>query len=278
MIDSLAAAAGGVAVGLALALTGGGGSIFAMPLLIYVLEVAPAAAVAVSLAAVAVMSAIGAVHAAQARLPVWPAALAFALGGVLGTPLGVLGASRLEDRFVVAGFAALALLVGGMMWWRSLRRPEDAVVVRGRPEGEGGGGACRLADDGRLRFTAPCAAVLAGAGLGSGVLAGLFGVGGGFVIVPVLVAVTRMGIHRAVATSLVVLAAIGLAGTLGTLWRGSLPWGIVAPFVTGGAAGMLAGRAVAPRLAGPVLQRVFASAIIVVAAMMLSRFLVDGGP
>jgi hypothetical protein len=199
----LLAVACGAGVGLALGLTGGGGSIFAVPLLIYVLHQSPAAAVPVSLAAVALTALFGAFFFARQRLPVWPAAAAFAVGGVVGAPAGIWASRAADEAFLVLGFAVLAL-----------------------------------------------------------------GVGGGFLIVPALAAVTRMGIHRAVATSLVALAAIGLAGAAGAVLHGALAWGVLAPFVAGGAAGMAGGRALAARIAGPALQRVFATAIVGVAVFM----------
>lgn len=262
----------GSAVGLALGLTGGGGSLFAMPLLIYVLGLRAAVAVPVSLAAVAMTALIGAVHAARARLPVWPAAAAFGLGGIIGAPAGITFARDLDSRIIVAGFAGLALAAGSMMWWRSLTRPQDAGAVRVLPAGSSG--VCDLADDGRLRFSAPCAAVLALAGLGTGVLSGVFGVGGGFVIVPALSAVTRMGIHRAIATSLVALSAISLAGAASAVFQRTLAWSVLLPFVAGGGAGMAAGRILAARVAGPRLQRLFATAVVLVAILMAIRIAV----
>jgi uncharacterized membrane protein YfcA len=270
-MELLAVIATGVIVGLALGLTGGGGSILAVPLLIYVVGLAPAAAVPVSLAAVGLVALVGTVQAARARLPVWSAAAAFAVGGTLAAPAGLAIAARLEERFLLLGFAGLALVVGGLMAWRSVRRPDESAAVRALPAPVDSGGACRLADDGRLRFSAPCAAVLAAAGVGTGLLSGLFGVGGGFVIVPVLMGVTQMGIHRAVATSLAVLVAIGLGGTVAALLAGTLLWPVLLPFVFGGAAGMVAGRLLAARLAGPLLQRLFAAAIVLVAALMAYR-------
>lgn len=268
MAEFLLAMVCGSGVGLALGLTGGGGSIFAVPLLIYVLHLPPAAAVPVSLFAVALTAMTGAVLSARQRLAVWPAAAAFGLGGVIGAPVGVALSRRLDEQMLVLGFACLALAVGISMWWRSLSRPAEATAVRAMPAEVDAGGACRMADDGRLRFTAPCALVLTAAGLGTGFLSGIFGVGGGFLIVPTMAAVSRMGIHRAVATSLVALTLIGLAGTVGVVLQGSLAWAVLLPFVAGGAAGMGGGRMLALRLAGPTLQRTFATAIVLVALVM----------
>jgi uncharacterized membrane protein YfcA len=269
--DLLLTIVSGITVGLALGLTGGGGSIFAMPLLIYVLGLSPASAVPVSLAAVALTAFTGAALAARDKLPVWPAAAAFGLGGIIGAPAGIFLAQGLDERIIVGGFAALAMTVGALMWWRSFRFPAEAAAVRARPAESDPGGACRFADDGKLRFTAPCGAVLTLSGIGTGILSGVFGVGGGFVIVPVLGAVTQMGIHRAVATSLVALSAIGVAGAGSAIFHGNLDWRILIPFVAGGGAGMVGGRMLAAHLAGPLLQRVFAFAIVLVAAFMAAR-------
>ena len=268
MIDVLLAIASGATVGVALGLTGGGGSIFAMPLLIYVLGLPPVSAVPVSLAAVALTAFMGAVLASRDDLPVWPAAATFGLGGIFGAPAGIFLARGLDEQIIVGGFAVLALAVGSLMWWRSSRYPGEAGAVRAGPAPADPAGACRLAEDGKLRFTAPCGVVLSLAGAGTGILSGVFGVGGGFVIVPVLGAVTQMGIHRAVATSLVALSAIGFAGAGSAMLSGDFAWGVLLPFVAGGGAGMAVGRAVAARLAGPRLQKLFAVAIVLVAAFM----------
>ena len=92
MVETLLAVIFGIVVGLSLGLTGGGGSIFAVPLLIYGLGLAPLQAVPVSLVAVATTSVIGAVQTYRERLLVWPPAVVFSLGGMIGAPLGVMSA------------------------------------------------------------------------------------------------------------------------------------------------------------------------------------------
>lgn len=264
----------GAFVGIALGLTGGGGSMLAVPLLIYALGVPPSQAVPVSLAAVAIASLVGAVQALQARLPALLPALVFAIGGATGAPLGLQLAHRLDERLIVAGFALLALAVGGLMWQRARRSPEDSYAVRADPRGDGTRPICRLTPEGALRFDAPCAAVLMAAGFGTGVLSGLFGVGGGFLIVPALMGVTRMGIHRAVATSLLIITAIGVAGTASALLHRELPWPLLLPFALGGAVGMGLGRLLAGRVSGPRLQCGFAAFIVLTGVIMLAETLI----
>ena len=122
------------------------------------------------------------------------------------------------------------------------------------------GPACRRDPSGRLQLTSRCFAVLAVAGLVTGVLAGLFGVGGGFVIVPALVLVTGMGIHRAVATSLLVIALIGTSGVASHLAAGRpLPLESTALFVLGGIAGMELGTLLDDELDWPLPVKATAS-------------------
>jgi uncharacterized membrane protein YfcA len=259
----------GGAVGLALGLTGGGGSIFAVPLLIYVLGVAPDQAMPISLVAVSVSAIVGGVQSIRRGLAVWQPTIIFALGGVLGAPLGMLAAKRLAEQWIVGGFALLAILVGSLMWRAARVFPAQAAAVRARAYDTGGGPICVLAPDGQLRFTAPCAAALAVIGLGTGFLSGMFGIGGGFLIVPALVLVTRMGVHRAVATSLLIISAIGSSGAISALLHGGIVWRVLLPFAAGGALAMVGGRLLAERLAGPRLQEVFAIAILGVGVGML---------
>jgi uncharacterized membrane protein YfcA len=155
------------------------------------------------------------------------------------------------------------------MWRAAQIFPAQATAVRARTYDTGGGLICVLAPDGQLRFSAPCAVVLALIGVGTGFLSGMFGIGGGFLIVPALVLVTRMGVHRAVATSLLIIAAIGSSGAVSALMHGEIVWGVLLPFAAGGAAAMVVGRLLAERLAGPRLQKIFAVAIFCVGVGML---------
>jgi uncharacterized protein len=274
MISPLLAALGfGAVVGVALGLTGGGGSIFAVPLLIYGLGVPPAEAIAVSLVAVALTASVGAAQSLRYGLVVWQPSLLFALGGIAGAPLGVATARFVDPRWLVTGFALLALTVGLLMWRASRAHPAQASAVRARPYAIGGGPVCVLAPDGQLRFSAPCALVLSLIGIGTGFLSGFLGVGGGFLIVPALVLVTRMGVHRAVATSLVIITFIGLAGATTAILHDGIEWLVLIPFATGGALTMIAARTFAGRIAGPALQRTFAATIVLVALAMLAEIL-----
>jgi uncharacterized membrane protein YfcA len=265
----IAAVVCGGLVGLALGLTGGGGSIFAVPLLVYVLHVGTDKAMPISLVAVSISAIVGGAQSIRRGHAVWQPTIIFAIGGVLGAPFGMLVAKRLAEAWIVGGFAALAITVGSLMWRAALVFPAQATAVRARTYPAGDGPICALAPDGQLRFSAPCAAVLAVIGLGTGFLSGMFGIGGGFLIVPSLVLITRMGVHRAVATSLLIIAAIGTSGTISALMHGTIHWPVLLPFAAGGAVAMIAGRLLAERMAGPKLQKIFATAILAVGVGML---------
>jgi uncharacterized membrane protein YfcA len=268
-LSIVATVTSGIAVGLALGLTGGGGSIFAVPLLIYVVGLTPARAMPISLVAVAISAGVGGVQSVRARLPVWQPTVLFALGGVLGAPLGILVGKHIDGPLLVGGFALLALTVGSLMWRSALRSPRDAGPAHARPNDPSTGWICTLLPNGQMRFSLSCAGALAAVGAGTGFLSGLFGIGGGFLIVPALVLITRMEVHRAIATSLLIIAAIGSSGAFSAVLHGQLEWSVLAPFAAGGAAGIVGGRLLAGRLAGPRLQQIFAVTIVCVGVGML---------
>ena len=263
----------GAVVGLALGLTGGGGSIFAVPLLIYGLGLAPHAATTVSLTAVSLTALAGAIDGVRAGLLEFRPALVFVATGVIAAPLGVALGKGASEATLVIGFAVLMLLIAAKMWAGAGFQPAEARTLRAGLRTGGHlepGPVCRYSRDGRLRLNAPCSGALAGCGLLVGALSGFFGVGGGFIIVPALLLVTQMSIRRAVATSLLVIALIGIAGVAASWWQGNnVEWGLAGLFALGGLAGMGLGRLVAARLAGSVLQRLFAASMATVGVFML---------
>jgi uncharacterized protein len=275
MITSTLIAAGfGLVVGVALGLTGGGGSIFAMPLLIYGLHLSPREAVPASLVAVGTTALVGGLQSVRGGLVVWQPAIMFVIGGVLGAPSGVYVAHLVPPEWIVTGFALFATVIGTLMWMRARTRPEESAVVRAEPEYSKAGPICVLAPDGQMRFSAPCAFLLTFAGLGTGFLSGLFGIGGGFLIVPTLMLVTCIGVHRAIATSLFIIAAIGFSGALSAVAAGAIVWPVLIPFAIGGVLAMLAARRFARRISGPQLQQIFSVLIVLVGVAMLIRTLV----
>jgi uncharacterized membrane protein YfcA len=125
--------------------------------------------------------------------------------------------------------------------------------------------------EGRLIWTLPCAWALAGTGAVSGVLSGLLGVGGGFVIVPSLTRYTNLAVRSIFATSLAVIALVSIGGVGAAAWQGVIAWHIALPFAAGAIVALLAGRLIAARLAGARLQQGFALTSAAVSVLLLAR-------
>lgn len=262
----------GSVVGFALGLTGGGGGVFAVPLLVYGLAVAPREAVGVSLASVGGTALFGAVPRLMHGEVELRTGFLFAVAGMLGAPVGSYLSTLVPEQVLLVLFAVLMLVVAQRMWAKASNPvlPSGVCVTEGDAAFDRS--ACQRDSDGKLRLTSRCARLLVMVGLLTGVLSGMFGVGGGFVIVPALVIFSGMEIHRAVGTSLFVIVLVSISGVASHIAGGNaLSWAMTLQFMIGGFAGMSLGGIVAKRLKGPTLQRVFAIAVVLVAAFVIVK-------
>jgi uncharacterized membrane protein YfcA len=258
----------GALVGFSLGLTGGGGAIFAVPLLVYSLGVPAREAVGVSLLTVGSTALVGFVQRAWRNMVEFPTGLLFAVAGMIGAPIGSWLADKIPEAILLGLFAVLMLFVATRMWLKA----RDSVARLPILVDENAGPTCRRDPEGKLRLTSQCAMLLGIVGLGAGVLSGMFGVGGGFIIVPALFMFSGMGMQRAIGTSLLVITLISASGTASHLLAGKdLSLTTAGVFTGGSIAGLFVGSALAQRLAGPVLQKVFAAAIVVVAIYVIFR-------
>ncbi|MGF1236675.1 sulfite exporter TauE/SafE family protein [Streptomyces sp. 2-6] len=237
----------GAVVGLALGGLGGGGSVLAVPALIYLLGFTPAAAATASLLIVTLTSVTALVGHARDGQVAWRTGLLFAAAGLVPALLAGAAAGRVPQPVLTVAFAVVAAIAA----LRMLRpaRTEATGAVR------------------------PGKAGAAGAGLGA--VTGFLGVGGGFLAVPALVSVLSLPMRRAVGTSLLVitinsLAALGARAGAGT----RLDWAVVAPFTAAAILGAWDGKRLAAKLKGTALQRLFACVLLAVAALMLADALV----
>lgn len=260
----------GALVGLSLGLTGGGGAIFAVPMLVYGLGIPARDAVGISLAAVGITALVGFLNRWRQGEVEIPTGLLFAVAGMLGAPLGARGSAWLPETVLLLAFAGLMLVVAVRMWQQASRlQPPRAECVASE---DTSGPTCQRDATGKLRLTSRCALLLLVVGLFTGVLSGLFGVGGGFVIVPALVLFSSMSIHRAVGTSLLVIALVSVSGVTAHIVAGrTFPWPVLGGFVLGGLAGLWVGQQIGRRLPAAVLQKVFAVAIVGVAAFVILK-------
>lgn len=207
----------GAIVGLSLGLTGGGGAIFAVPMLVYGLGMATREAVGISLAAVGVTSFIGFLGRWRTRPVEIRTGLLFAVAGMVGAPIGSWLAGLIPEPLLLTLFAILMLVVSNRMWSKAVASTQSATTACPVENPDEDGPSCQRDAEGNLRLTSRCASLLLLVGLLTGVLSGLFGVGGGFVIVPALILFSGMAIHRAVGTSLLVITLVSIC------WSGLAP-------------------------------------------------------
>lgn len=251
--QTLLGGASGAMVGFSLGLIGGGGSILAVPLLVYLVGMpAPHIAIGTSAVAVAANAALSLANHARAGNVRWPCASVFAGAGVLGAAGGAQIGRMVDGQALLAAFALMMILVAVLMLRR--REPGEATSVR---------------------LSAANAPALAGVGLVVGALSGFFGIGGGFLVVPGLVLATGMPMLEAIGTSLVAVTAFGAATATSYALGGMVDWGVAGIFIVGGFAGTALGARAAARLARQrgVLTRIFAGLILLVAAYVLARSL-----
>ncbi len=245
-----------VLVGVVLGLLGGGGSILTVPVLVYVLGFAAKPAIAMSLPVVGVTSLVGAaLHWRKGNVRV-TTAVAFGLLAMVGAYAG----ARLAA--FVSGAAQLALLAVAML-------AASASMMRGGVKA----GAATAHAPPRLALLAPVA-------LGVGLLTGLVGIGGGFLVVPALVLLARVPMREAVGTSLLVIAMNSASGFAGYLGAVAIDWGFLAGFTAAAVAGAVVGTALASRVPQATLKRAFAVLLMAMGVFVLwsNRAVFETGP
>lgn len=243
----LALVSGGL-IGIVLGLVGGGGSILAVPLLVYVVGVgSPHTAIGTAAVAVAANAAASLAGHARVGMVKWPCAIVFAAAGVVGAGVGAeIGKAVDGDRLLML-FGLLMIGVGLSM-----------LRMRGHE------------DDPSVRLSRDTAGVLlprlVPMGLGVGLAAGFFGIGGGFLIVPALIAATAMPFAYAVGTSLVVVTALGLTTATSYALSGHVDWPLTGLLIAGGSGGAMVGIRLGQRLAThkALFERAFAALVIAV--------------
>ncbi len=249
LVQYLLGIASGALVGFVLGLVGGGGSILAVPLMVYLVGVRdPHLAIGTSAFAVAANAAIGLFNHAREATVKWRCAAVFAVSGIAGAAAGSTLGKAFDGQKLLFLFALVMIVVGILM----LRR-------------KGGGGS------GDVTLGRENAGKLVSYGLGAGLFSGFFGIGGGFLIVPGLIAATGMAMINAVGSSLVAVTAFGLTTAANYALSGLVDWALAFAFIVGGLGGSIFGTRLAKHLtrSKDQLTVVFAGLIFVVAAYML---------
>ncbi len=258
----------GLLIGAALGALGGGGSILAVPALVYAVGLDAKAAVTTSLLVVGIMATGGAVGQWRAGRVRVGAGLWFGAAGVAGSLVGSHLNRAVDPKALLIAFSGLMLLAAWRMWASSRARvavPAPASVPAA------GGGAAGTAELAPGRGGLSLVASVAAAGTVVGFMTGFFGVGGGFVIVPALVLALRFDMPTAVGTSLLVIAinsAVALSSRLATV---GVNWRVALPFAGAGLVGAVVGTRLAHRLPASTLMRSFSVLLVAVAVYTLMR-------
>lgn len=245
--------AGGI--GLSLGLMGGGGSVLALPVLVYVMNVPPKSAIPMTLMIVGTVSLLGLVPHWQAGNVNLKTATVFGAATMLGTFTGTKIATLpfITDTFQMLLFAIVMLLAAGFMIYRSMKllESDDLLALYSKP-------LCRY-----------CWLWLLGEGLLVGVLTGLVGVGGGFAIVPALVLLAKVPMKQAIGTSLLIIVANSITGFLSYLGSVSLDWHLMVSFIFAASLGTIPSAYLARFFSARKLQRTFGYFLLAVAAFVL---------
>lgn len=263
----------GIGVGLVMGLTGAGGGILAVPALIYAMGWSIQQTTPVALLAVTMGAAYGAIDGLRQKQVRYRAALLMAMAGMPLTSVGVQLAQQLPQVDLLAAFSAILLLVA----YRLLKKkPSVSERNQAHQSEQTIEHATALAQinpaTGRFHWTPRAIASIASIGAVAGFTAGLLGVGGGFVIVPMLRRFTNASMHTAVATSLLVIALVGAAGFGSSLAHGAtIPWTLAFWFVIATVIGMALGRRITRLLSAQMVQFYFALLLLLVATYLLVK-------
>jgi uncharacterized membrane protein YfcA len=253
----------GLAIGLAVGTLGGGGSVLAVPVLVYVLDQTVPEATTASLLVVAGGAIAGGLAHARAGRVCWRHAGSFTAAAIPGIAAGTLAAEAVSGTVLMAGFALLMLAAARVTWRKA---DEDASEADGVWERTGTCPPLRLPRD-----------LVAGAAIG--LVTGFFGVGGGFLIVPTLAIALAFTMRTAVGTSLVIITATSLLGLCAHLLAGrSVDVDVTGALTVACAAGAIVGTALAKRIPQRELGRGFALLVVAVATYLLISVAFLGGP
>ena len=254
----------GLFVGFILALSGAGGGIFAIPLLVFGLNLSLTQAAPIALLAVMSAASVGAIQGLNKGIVRYKTMLLMAGFGIAFAPLGVWLAKQAPTQYLSFIFAAILIYVATHMWKRDFKKVYDNA--NNPPP------ACVLNPaTSKLFWTAHCTKRLVLTGSAAGLLSGLLGVGGGFVVVPSLRKVSNFDTQTIIATSLAVIALVSAGSVTTYLLQGDINWNIAVPFVVSTMLGMFVFRLFSHKIPSKISQRSFAVLAVLAALLMVIK-------
>lgn len=266
----------GLLVGLVMALTGAGGGVLAVPLLVFTTGLAVQEVSSIGLLAVGLAATLGALLGLRAGAVRYKAALLMGSVGLLASPVGFWVAQRVNTQVLGLIFAAVLLWIAFNAFRSSSgntnHNATELQTIDAPPELEKSHCPCILSPvTGRFIWTWPCARALIFSGILAGFLSGMLGVGGGFALVPALQRFTNLSVQSVTVTSLAVIAIVSSFGVLNSISSGTFDYEIGVAFSAAALIGMLGGRTMANKLPSAHLKRAFGAICVGVAALMLIK-------
>jgi uncharacterized membrane protein YfcA len=272
----------GLFVGLVMAITGAGGAILSLPLLVFFFQIKVIEAAPISLIAIALSASIATFLGLRAGIVRYKAAALLATFGVLSAPLGVYVAHQLSEKVLSILFSIVLLIVSV----RSFQKFKTPVLLIDDDSGKSNGfandanesvaePACAINPaTSKLFWTASCTKRLILTGGFSGFISGLLGVGGGFIIVPTLHSISNLESKMIVATSLAVIALLSIVSAFSYAGSGTILWNLAVPFVIASVLGMLLGRMLHRKIPTHMSVLLLGVLSLVIAVLMLVKTLV----
>jgi uncharacterized membrane protein YfcA len=243
----------GIFVGILMGLTGAGGGILSVPLLVFFLHLPVSEASPIALSAITLSATIGAIQGLREKVLRYRAALLISSFGLIMSPIGLWVAKITPNSPLQIIFGVVLLFVSMRLYMQAHQTIKGTLPVASTPP------PCQLdLHIGKLIWNVPCARALILSGMTAGFLSGLLGVGGGFVLVPSLKKFTDLPMKSIVATSLGVLAIVSAGGALVTFASGRLNIDLAIPFALGSMFGIILGKVLESKISGNRVQQVFA--------------------
>jgi uncharacterized membrane protein YfcA len=243
----------GISVGLIMGLTGAGGSMLSVPLLMFFLHIKMVDAISITLISIAVSSSIGAFFYLRLKILRYKAAILIGLTGALFSPLGVLVSHHIPNTPLMLIFSAVLIFTS----LRTLFKPthvQNQEISKDNPYFP-----CRLNQStNKLIWTLPCIKTLVLSGSFAGFFSGLLGIGGGLIVTPTLNKFTNLSTPATLATSLGILAIISTGGALFSMATQTIQWNIALPFVISATIGIMISKLFITKIRKVRAQQIFA--------------------